>query len=196
VTHYESLEISPSATRDEIRKAYRAQARRFHPDAPGEGSARRMSAINDAWHVLSDPGRRASYDESLRAALVTVGRPTSSAKTSVYTPSVTPRVYEAERARFPWRFMLLMAVLGIGFVLVNAALTNPTTPGAPDNLLQVGSCVIFSDTNEAVETSCDSTHVGAVVALVAFDATCPPGTEEHRDRQGMGLACVQLSVNG
>ena len=56
-----------TATPDEIRSAYRAAARRHHPDAAGAGSAEAMAALNEAYHVLSDPGRRALYDASLRS---------------------------------------------------------------------------------------------------------------------------------
>lgn len=67
--HYEELGVPPTATTAEIRAAYVALARRHHPDrmngspAPEQArAAARMAAINAAWTVLSDPGRRAAYD--------------------------------------------------------------------------------------------------------------------------------------
>src|SRR3954447_13464959 len=47
-----------------IRRAYRALARRHHPDLGGD--TRDMARINDAWRVASHPQRRASYDPQLR----------------------------------------------------------------------------------------------------------------------------------
>jgi curved DNA-binding protein CbpA len=47
-----------------LRAAYRAKAREFHPDV-ADGAETAMIAVNDAWRVLSDPLRRAEYDESL-----------------------------------------------------------------------------------------------------------------------------------
>lgn len=54
------------ASRAAIRRAYRAKARRLHPDRPG-GDARAMQALNEAWWVLGDDRRRRAYDCSLEA---------------------------------------------------------------------------------------------------------------------------------
>jgi curved DNA-binding protein CbpA len=64
VTHYELLGVAPDATTADIRAAYRHRARALHPDRR-RGTDRAMSAVNEAWHTLSDPQRRASYDASL-----------------------------------------------------------------------------------------------------------------------------------
>ena len=63
---YAVLGVPTTATQVEIRAAYRAAARRVHPDAGG--SADEMQQLNVAWHVLQDPGRRAAYDRSVGAA--------------------------------------------------------------------------------------------------------------------------------
>jgi hypothetical protein len=62
---YAVLGVPATATQIEIRTAYRAAARRLHPDAGG--SAGDMQRLNVAWHVLQDPGRRAAYDRSVLA---------------------------------------------------------------------------------------------------------------------------------
>jgi hypothetical protein len=61
--HYDVLGVSPTASDDEIRAAYRNAARARHPDAGG--SAAEMQRLNAAWQVLRDPGRRAVYDRAL-----------------------------------------------------------------------------------------------------------------------------------
>jgi curved DNA-binding protein CbpA len=61
--YYELLHVTPTATFDEVHRAYRALAMRYHPDrncTPGAGST--MAAINEAYTVLSDPARRREYD--------------------------------------------------------------------------------------------------------------------------------------
>lgn len=66
-THYDVLEISRTASQDEIRAAYKLLVHRFHPDRNrgSESAARLTQLINDAYRVLSDPGTRAAYDAQL-----------------------------------------------------------------------------------------------------------------------------------
>ena len=61
-THYERLGVSPHATHEEIRRAYRVLAQRHHPDANPEAGAD-MAEINAAWEILGDPDRRRTYDQ-------------------------------------------------------------------------------------------------------------------------------------
>lgn len=75
MNHYEVLGVVPDSEPGEIRKAYLAAARRYHPDfhadadaAVRAGNARRMQELNQAWEVLGDPTARAAYDRSLRSA--------------------------------------------------------------------------------------------------------------------------------
>ncbi len=61
--YYDVLGVTRDASSDDIRKAYRKLARKFHPDVSKEAdAAARMSEINEANTVLSDPERRAAYD--------------------------------------------------------------------------------------------------------------------------------------
>ncbi len=73
-TLYDELGVTPSASPEAIRQAYRQLARQHHPDAtdPHDAAARaaatvRFQRLNDAHDVLSDPARRHSYDLILRA---------------------------------------------------------------------------------------------------------------------------------
>ena len=63
--YYQLLGITPTATLEQIKAAYRRQALRHHPDKnPGsEEAAERFKRCNEAYAVLSDPGRRAEYDD-------------------------------------------------------------------------------------------------------------------------------------
>ena len=62
-TLYGVLGVDAQADPETIRHAYRALAREHHPDFGGD--LRRMMSVNEAWHFLSDPERRASYDMQL-----------------------------------------------------------------------------------------------------------------------------------
>ena len=62
--YYEVLGVSPQATAEEIKQAYRRLARESHPDRnPDDPSAEeRFKELAAAYEVLSDPERRANYD--------------------------------------------------------------------------------------------------------------------------------------
>jgi molecular chaperone DnaJ len=62
---YDELGVSPRATAEELRKAYRRLARETHPDVnPGDTAAEeRFKRVAHAFDVLSDPAKRALYDE-------------------------------------------------------------------------------------------------------------------------------------
>jgi len=61
---YSVLGVHRSADPETIRAAYRALARRNHPDAGGDEEV--MVRINEAWHILGVPERRAAYDAELQ----------------------------------------------------------------------------------------------------------------------------------
>ncbi|WVF70237.1 hypothetical protein IAT40_005026 [Kwoniella sp. CBS 6097] len=73
--YYSILNVSPTATADEIRTAYKKESLRSHPDRlPGNATPQdrrkateRFQIVSDAYYVLSDPARRAEYDALFRS---------------------------------------------------------------------------------------------------------------------------------
>jgi len=62
--YYEILGLSKNASTDEIKKAFRNLARKYHPDVnKAADSADRFKEINEAYSVLSDPQKRSQYDQ-------------------------------------------------------------------------------------------------------------------------------------
>lgn len=64
--YYVVLGVSPGASQDGIRSAFRDLAMRHHPDRAGADSTGRFQEITEAYNVLGDPARRAEYDDERR----------------------------------------------------------------------------------------------------------------------------------
>jgi len=73
--YYEALKVAKNASADEIKKAYRQKAMKFHPDKnPGDKSAeQKFKEINEAYDVLKDEQKRAAYDRLGHAAFTASG---------------------------------------------------------------------------------------------------------------------------
>ncbi|MFA5035806.1 MAG: molecular chaperone DnaJ [Candidatus Izemoplasmatales bacterium] len=67
--YYEVLGINRSATEDDIKKAYRSLAKKYHPDVSTEKNAEaKFKEVQEAYEVLSDSGKRTQYDQFGHAA--------------------------------------------------------------------------------------------------------------------------------
>ena len=68
---YATLGLRSNATLGDIKKAFRSQASRLHPDKnTGPNAARDFAAVHEAYSVLSDPEKRQTYDENRRRSLL------------------------------------------------------------------------------------------------------------------------------
>lgn len=62
--YYKTMGLSRDASADEIKRAYRKLARKYHPDVSKESDAEeRFKEVNEAYEVLKDPEKRSAYDQ-------------------------------------------------------------------------------------------------------------------------------------
>jgi len=62
--YYDTLGLARDVTQDEIKRAYRKLARKYHPDVSKEDDAeQKFKALGEAYEVLKDPEKRAAYDQ-------------------------------------------------------------------------------------------------------------------------------------
>ena len=67
VDYYELMQISPNAEPETIHRVFRIMAARYHPDNAETGDSEKFLLLTKGYAVLSDPARRAAYDEVHRA---------------------------------------------------------------------------------------------------------------------------------
>ena len=62
--YYEIMGLQREATQDEIKRAYRKLARKYHPDVSKASDAEELfKEVGEAYEVLKDPEKRAAYDQ-------------------------------------------------------------------------------------------------------------------------------------
>jgi molecular chaperone DnaJ len=155
-----------------------------------------MASLNEAWRVLSDPARRAMYDASLRGGdRIHYVRSAGAARDPLQEEHypVSRREGDDCPPRFPFGLVAggMVAAMVVAFILSGLTDRSPDAPGV-DPIMRQGDCVVIESNGDARKVGCEEQHDGVVADFVPFATTCPNSTEPHRDRQGMGLACVQV----
>jgi hypothetical protein len=103
--YYAILQVDPRAEPEVIEAAYRRLSRKYHPDVSEDPEAgRRMRDLNEAYAVLSDPGRRRAYDRR---------RPVGPGPGAANRPLT---LQDMLRPIFPYLFLALLAVLSIRLI--------------------------------------------------------------------------------
>lgn len=133
INYYTLLELLPTATEAEIKKAWHEQMQVWHPDRFGHAPAlhrkaeTRTQLINQAYQTLSDPGARASYDAKMQSAASSkpAARPASPAHPYSGTYSSTPpRPQQTPRSsqgpRGPQSLIMLLSQQGQPKLMVPA----------------------------------------------------------------------------
>lgn len=114
MNHYEILEVSPKASAEVIRAAYKSLMQRVHPDkSPMDAAiAERAAQIVQSYELLSDPARRAEYDLELRASAVDQYAPLPvDGRNLARAHASTVRETPERNSRFVWYAGLILAVI-------------------------------------------------------------------------------------
>lgn len=102
-THYETLEVSQSATPAEVKSAFRRLARKYHPDRnKAKGAEARFKEINLAYQTIGDPQLRMQYDAMLNSSAhgtASTGSSSSTKTKSGAQPQPPPSPPNASSAR-------------------------------------------------------------------------------------------------
>jgi curved DNA-binding protein CbpA len=124
-THYDTLGVARQAAPELVRKAYRRQAQKYHPDRlPGDAGAQQvMARINEAYAVLSDPARRATYDRWVDARQARIDAEQAALRAA----------NSALEATWPWYLLcatIAFALLSVATVLYKASVPPIAPPNA------------------------------------------------------------------
>ena len=119
---YATLGVPRGAGERQVQQAHRRLAKRYHPDLhPDAETTERMQRVNQAWEILSNPTRRASYDAD---SISRRPGPMSSASTTWTrtwaSPPPAARTYSSARSRsydggngLRWAGVVLMLAIGL-----------------------------------------------------------------------------------
>ena len=86
--YYNILGVNKNASADEIKKAFREKAHKFHPDMPG-GDEAKFKELYVAFRVLFDSAKRAQYDDSRQGKAETKTKSKSKSKSKSKTSNIS-----------------------------------------------------------------------------------------------------------
>ena len=116
---YAILNVAPDADPAVVEAAYKALMKKHHPDHrmdDPEGARRTAAEINEAFHILKDPVKRAEYDAAERVRRETIRRNALAEVSRPYQPLPMPLPPRRRRSKWPALFMIAAASLAVLFI--------------------------------------------------------------------------------
>ncbi len=194
-SYYEVLGVPTTASATTIRESYRQLARVYHPDRVmgSAAGADKMSQINEAYRVLSDPARRAVYDAQRRGAPSATATAAAASGATDHDEAPAYGFQHPEGpARVPWRGLLFFSAIAIVGIVVLAQFGDSSGPTPPDNILRTGECVEILPNGNATEVTCTGNGDLVVRQVRSREpGVCADGSATINDRQGMVGVCLE-----
>ncbi|HEX5785250.1 MAG TPA: J domain-containing protein [Burkholderiaceae bacterium] len=173
MNHYETLEVSPKASPEVIRAAFKSLMQRHHPDRhPGdEAAALKAAQVASAYEVLSDPAKRADYDAKLRRQQAPAAASSPAARRApvrtTRSPRAASRLPSVSKA-FPWGAVgLAVAAIAVG---VAVAMAFKPAPSSQAELASIRSEMSAPGTAEATRQRLHARKVALLAANPELDA--------------------------
>ncbi len=205
-THYTTLGVAPDVPQPELRRAYIAEARRWHPDrfvgtkpAEAEKAESAMRRVNEAWHVLGDETRRRAYDRELAASVSGATSLGGAIRRDDGIPRIDPRLLDPDFLASRRRYQedesevrhsgIIRTITAVGFfgLLIGIFIftayangpvaTNPTsTIPGPAIGVDAGTCVRQMSGGQLLSVPCSGSSDGVVIGARELDGICPAPT--------------------
>jgi hypothetical protein len=157
-----------------------------------------MAAVNEAWRVLGDPGRRRQYDRA-QAARATAPSAPAPRVAPIPEPEETFSDHTDDAVSRAMRSAPLIAILVV--LLMIFVVTAFAARGAhsardgttqPNGLVEVGSCVLVETGQPVAPVPCTQPHDGRAAAVVPLDLSCPANTDYYVAPGGRARVCVAM----
>ncbi|TVQ06225.1 MAG: J domain-containing protein [Leptolyngbya sp. DLM2.Bin27] len=140
-THYDQLGVKPTASPQQIRRAFRDLSKLYHPDTtdlPAAEATEKFQQLNDAYAILSSPDRRWTYDQQVGYSRISVMQPMESLSRPVAAPRREPANMYLDPTDRPLSAGEIFAlfILGLTFVaclalVVTVSLTRGEVAAGP-----------------------------------------------------------------
>jgi curved DNA-binding protein CbpA len=118
-THYDLLNLHPSASVQQIRQAYRDLSKLYHPDTtalPAAIATAKFQALNEAYAVLSSPDKRAKYDLSIGYSRMPIIQPLPELNRTKYEPPRSSMYLDPDDRPLSSGEVFVLFILAVTFV--------------------------------------------------------------------------------